>query len=203
MRAQRGRVGLYNLALLGLDLERLGAWSLKRQACAALFLVGGLLALGYAFLHAPLARLELQRSAEAGLKTEFEAKAAQVASLDSQVLHVRALETSLDTLLKQLPRQAEVPGLLEDVSRLGLVSGLDVEQIQWLPEVLQPFYTELPMQLTLVGGYHDLGLFISGLVSFPRIVTVHDFTLAPLSDGPLRMTLLAKTYRANDQGLIP
>lgn len=203
MRALLELAAAYRLDLSTLESGRLGAWSLKRQVCAALLLVGVLLALGYALLQAPLARLEQQRSAEIGLKVEFESRAEQVASLDNHVLHLRALETAFGTLLKQLPSQAEVPGLLEDISRLGLTSGLVIEHIQWMPDVLQPFYAELPLQLTLVGGYHDLGLFISGLASLPRIVTVHDFSLAPLSDGPLRMTLLAKTYRVNDQGLIP
>ena len=99
-----------------------------------------------------------------------------------------------------------MPGLLDEVSRLAQNSGLIIEQIQWLPETLQPAYSELPLQLRVVGGYHDLGVFLSGIAGLPRIVTLHDFTLTaatPAANGPLRMTLLAKTYRANDQGLIP
>ncbi len=203
MRALRGLLLGHGLDMQALDVRRSGAWSLKRQVGVALLSVGLLLTLGCVLLQAPLARLEQQRLAETGLKAEFEVKAAQVASLDSHMLHLQALEAALGALLKQLPSQAEVPDLLEDVSRLGLASGLEVESIQWLPQVLQPFYIELPLQLTLVGGYHDMGRFISGLTHFPRIVTVHDFSLAPLSDGPLRMTLLARTYRTHDQGLIP
>jgi type IV pilus assembly protein PilO len=69
--------------------------------------------------------------------------------------------------------------------------------------VPQPFYAELPLKLVLIGGYHDLGHFVSQLAGLPRIVTLHDFTLTPLNetnDGQLRMTLLAKTYRTYDQG---
>ena len=109
-------------------------------------------------------------------------------------------------MLKQLPAQAQVPGLLDQVSQLGKANGLLIERIQWLPEVLQPFYAELPLQMTLAGGYHELGLFVSAMASLPRIVTLHDFALAPLNgtgDGQLRMTLLARTYRTHDQGLIP
>ena len=91
-----------------------------------------------------------------------------------------------------------MPELLDEVSRLGQGNGLLVEHIQWLPEVLQTFYAELPLQMTLVGGYHELGLFVSAMASLPRIVTLHDLSLAPSNgtgDGQLRMTLLAKAYR--------
>jgi len=113
-------------------------------------------------------------------------------------MQVHRLEAGFSALLKQLPAQAQVPELLDEISRLGLSNGLLVEHIQWLPEVLQTFYAELPLQMTLVGGYHELGLFVSAMASLPRIVTLHDLSLAPSNgtgDGQLRMTLLAKAYR--------
>jgi type IV pilus assembly protein PilO len=42
------------------------------------------------------------------------------------------------------------------------------------------------------------------VAGLPRIVTLHDFDLAPANPdgGPkLRMSILAKTYRYNDKGL--
>lgn len=52
-------------------------------------------------------------------------------------------------------------------------------------------------------GYHDLATFVSGVASLPRIVTLHDFELAPVSAGNssrLSMQIMAKTYRYNDKG---
>lgn len=187
--------------------EHMGAWSPGRKAVMALAWIAILLALGYALLlHLPIIELQQQREAEAALKTEFAARASQVAGLEAYVAQVRGLEASLSALLEQLPGQAEIPALLDEIARLSLASGLLVERIEWAPEVLQPFYAELPLQMTLAGSYHGLGVFISGMSSLPRIVTAHDFTLAPLGDsaeGQLRMTLLARTYRNHDQGLIP
>ncbi|MNT55691.1 Pilus assembly protein, PilO [compost metagenome] len=56
----------------------------------------------------------------------------------------------------------------------------------------------------MVGGYHDLATFVSGVASLPRIVTLHDFEIKPLAEdsgSKLRMSILAKTYRYNDKGL--
>ena len=199
---------LRSVDLRELSVENLGSWSPTRKVVVAL--VGGIVLLGVGFallLQPSIAQLQLQREAQTALKAEFESKALQVANLDAYLVHMQGLEGLFSVLLKQLPSQAEVPDLLEEVSRLGLASGLVIEHIQWLPEVLQPFYAELPLQMILAGGYHDLGLFVSDLASLPRIVTSHDFELAPLSqavDGQLRMTLVAKTYRVHDQGgLLP
>lgn len=200
-----GRLGQFDLR--DLNVERVGWWSLRFKTLVALLLVGVLLIMGYGLhLQSPIGRLAQQREVEVTLKTEFASKATQAAGLEAWLMHLRELETAFSGLLQQLPSQAEVPGLLDEVSRLGLTSGLLIEHIQWSPEVLQPFYAELPLKMVLVGGYHDLGLFVSSLASLPRIVTLHDFALAPLNesgDGQLRMTLLAKTYRTYDQGLIP
>ena len=65
------------------------------------------------------------------------------------------METSFGALLRQLPSDTEVPGLLEDITRTGLGSGLEFEEIKLQPEVAQQFYIELPINIKVIGGYHD------------------------------------------------
>ena len=200
-------MNLRSIDLRELDFARVGAWSSRRKTAVALLWLSLLLVLGYLlFLLSSTTRLQQQAEAQVALKTAFESRVAQVANLDAYVIQLHDLEAAFSAMLKQLPAQAQVPGLLDQVSQLGKANGLLIERIQWLPEVLQPFYAELPLQMTLAGGYHELGLFVSAMASLPRIVTLHDFALAPLNgtgDGQLRMTLLARTYRTHDQGLIP
>lgn len=115
------------------------------------------------------------------------------------------METSFGALLRQLPSDTEVPGLLEDITRTGLGSGLEFEEIKLQPEVAQQFYIELPINIKVIGGYHDLATFVSGVSSLPRIVTLHDFEILPekgeAATSKLRMSIVAKTYRYNDKGL--
>jgi len=200
-------MNLRSIDLRELDFASVGAWSSRRKTVVALMWLSLLLVLGYLlFLLSSTTRLQQQAEAQVALKTAFESRVAQVANLDAYVIQLHDLEAAFSAMLKQLPAQAQVPGLLDQVSQLGKANGLVIERIQWLPEVLQPFYAELPLQMTLAGGYHELGLFVSAMASLPRIVTLHDFALAPLNgtgDGQLRMTLLARTYRIHDQGLIP
>ncbi|MNJ59949.1 Pilus assembly protein, PilO [compost metagenome] len=114
------------------------------------------------------------------------------------------MEESFGAMLRQLPSDTEVPGLLEDITRTGLGSGLEFEEIKLMPEVAQQFYIELPIKIGVVGAYHDLATFVSGAASLPRIVTLHDFEIKPLSadsGSKLRMGITAKTYRYNDKGV--
>lgn len=137
------------------------------------------------------------------LKEQFSSKAYQAANLEAYKEQMQEMEVSFGALLRQLPSDTEVPGLLEDITRTGLGSGLEFEEIKLLPEVAQQFYIELPIQIKVTGGYHDLATFVSGVASLPRIVTLHDFELAPVSAGNssrLSMQIMAKTYRYNDKG---
>ena len=192
-----------------LDLNNLGSWpaAVKVISCVLLLIVA--LALGYNFYLKDLqAMLDGRRAEEVSLKEQFSSKAFQAANLDAYKAQMREMEESFGALLRQLPSDTEVPGLLEDITRTGLGSGLEFEEIKLQPEVAQQFYIELPIQIVVVGGYHDLATFVSGVASLPRIVTLHDFEITlpakqgdePVSSSALRMSILAKTYRYNDEG---
>lgn len=188
-----------------LDLNNVGSWPAAVKVIAGVLLLIVVLALGYNFHLKDLQeQLDRQRQEEVTLKEQFSSKAFQAANLDAYKAQMKEMEESFGALLRQLPSDTEVPGLLEDITRTGLGSGLEFEEIKLLPEVAQQFYIELPIQISVVGGYHDLATFVSSISSLPRIVTLHDFDIKPAdkdSTSKLRMSILAKTYRYNDQGL--
>ncbi|MBT8765672.1 type 4a pilus biogenesis protein PilO [Metapseudomonas boanensis] len=197
--------GLRKIDLADLDLNNLGSWPIAVKVIACLLLLVLVLALGYNFHLKDLEfQLDSKRAEEETLKQQFATKAFQAANLEAYKEQMKEMETSFGALLRQLPSDTEVPGLLEDITRTGLGSGLEFEQIKLMPESVQQFYIELPIQISVVGGYHDLATFVSGVASLPRIVTLHDFEIKPLSQeggSKLRMSILAKTYRYNDKGL--
>ncbi len=188
-----------------LDLNNLGSWPAPVKFISGVLLLVAVLALGY-YLHLQdmQVQLEQQRAQEVTLKQQFSTKAFQAANLEAYKEQMVEMESSFGALLRQLPSDTEVPGLLEDITRTGLGSGLEFEEIKLQPEVVQQFYIELPIQIKVVGAYHDLATFVSGVASLPRIVTLHDFEINPENKettSKLRMNILAKTYRYNDKGL--
>lgn len=188
-----------------LDVNNLGSWPAAAKTIVGALLLVLVLAGGYFFYIQDMqTQLDQARNDENTLKDQFSTKAFQAANLPAYKAQMVEMENTFGALLRQLPSDVEVPGLLEDITRLGLGSGLEFEEIRLLPEAAQQFYIELPIQITVTGGYHDLATFVSGVASLPRIVTLHDFEIKPVdakSPGKLRMSILAKTYRYNDKGL--
>jgi type IV pilus assembly protein PilO len=106
------------------------------------------------------------------------------------------MEATFGTLLKQLPQDTEVPGLLDDITRTALDNELTIESIDLQTEKQLEFYVELPIDIVVEGNYHKIGSFISGVAALSRIVTLHDFQLEPQgSPINLKLKILAKTYR--------
>ncbi len=182
-----------------LEMSNMGAWPAPVKSLVAALAMLLVLVLGYQlYLKDLLLQLDQRRADEIVLKQQFASKASQVANLLPYGEQMKAMVSAFEQMLRQLPSDTEVPGLLEDISRTGLGSGLEFEEIKLLPEVVQPFYVELPIQITVTGGYHQLATFVSGVAGLPRIVTLHDFEIKPVAPqvgSKLRMNVLARTYR--------
>lgn len=185
-----------------LSLDNIGmlATPIKVVMCVLLFAV--VVGLGFYF-HISELQSEYSRevSKESKLKKDFEEKSFKSANLDAYRKQMVEMEESFGALIKQLPSDTEVPGLLEDITNKGQINGLDINQIDLKKENSREFYIELPIQISATGSYHDLGAFVSGMAGLPRIVTLHDFNIsAPGSDtSKLKMQITAKTYRYRDE----
>ena len=188
---------------VNLDISEAGEWPAPiKRALAAI--VGILLLVGayYGFMTTKYESLEKLRQTEAKLKVEFMEKESQASLLEQYQEQLAEMEKSLGDLLRQLPDQAEVANLLVDVSQTGLASGLEFELFQPQVEVPQDFYTELPIRVRVVGGFHEMGVFAGGLAALPRIVTLHDIKITSSKGNTSQLTMdaLAKTYRYSLEG---
>lgn len=192
--------GLKGFDINDLDFKSAGSWPLAIKIIVWVLVLGVVVFLGYYFhLNEMLDERERVAQKEVQLKQEYENKAFKAANLDVYRKQMEEMDKSFGALVKQLPKDTEVPGLLEDITHTGLGSGLEFDSIKLLPEQNAEFYVELPIEIQVRGGYHDLGSFVSGVASLPRIVTLHDFDIKPTeSSGLLAMTITAKTYRYND-----
>ena len=187
-----------NLDLNDLDLTNVARWPAAARAVVIIFIMGGVIFLGYWFhTKDQLVELEKQEQHEMDLKVIFEKKAQQAANLEAYEQQLEEMRESFGAMLRQLPNKTEVADLLVDVSQTGLASGLEFELFRPQAELPREFYAELPINIQVIGRYHEFGDFISGVAALPRIVTVHDVNISPrIQDGSLLvMNLTAKTYR--------
>jgi type IV pilus assembly protein PilO len=188
-----------------LDTNDPGRWPLPIRAGAIAIVFVGLVAAGVYFFvikeEVPL--LERAQRTETELRGQFEERQSKAANFDAYRAQLAEIERDFGAMLRQLPGKTEVPSLLVDISQTGLGAGLEEQLFQPTGEVQKDFYAELPIKLRYTGSYHELGTFVSGIAALPRIVTLHDITIAPLTEGDasdeLSLDVTAKTYRYLDE----
>ena len=185
-----------------LDFENVGSWPAPIKVLIWVALLVAVLVGGY-YYHIKDLQLGLakEQQREITLRKEYEKKAFQAANLEAYRQQMVEMEESFGALVSQLPSDTEVPGLLEDITNKGLLNGLEIASIDLQKERAKEFYVELPIAISASGSYYDLGAFISGMASLPRIVTLHDFKISSKNNNAnnLKMEIVAKTYRYKDE----
>jgi type IV pilus assembly protein PilO len=145
--------------------------------------------------------LEQVRSEEATLRTTFEDKHRKAVNLAVYQQQLADIERSFGALLRQLPGKTEVPSLLIDISQVGVAAGLEEKLFQPSGEIKKDFYAELPIKIKVIGSYHQMGEFVSGIAALPRIVTLDEMKITRENKDVydnLSFELTAKTYRYLD-----
>ena len=191
-----------------LDFNNIGNWP-QNYKIGFCVLVGFLILFLAYFLLIKGKREELQglEQKESSLRQEFEKEQGDAANLEPLKQQLAQMEQVLQQMLRQLPSKTEMPDLIIDISQTALSSGLANELFQPEPETLKEFYAEKPIQLRMVGNYHQFGAFVSGVASLPRVVilTMHDISLKPkegkggVNRGALELSGTVKTYRYLDE----
>jgi len=184
-----------------IDWENMGSWPLVGKLTFCSIITVAILVGGYFMMLEPMSqKLTREINQETQLKRDFENKAFQVANLDEYKTQMVEMEQSFESILKQLPRDTEVPGLIDDISLAALNNGLDLKVISPKKQIVTEFYNELPIEIEVEGDYHELGAYVSSVASLSRIVTLHDFSISikDKNSGILSLKILAKTYRYNE-----
>ena len=185
-----------------LEIQYIGVWPKSVRYILIVCLLVFILVLGYflqvkdiddRYLKAKIMELELLE--------EYLRKTIDAANLDIYEQQVLELDGTFGTLLKRLPKNAEVPGLLEDIIAVAFASGLSINAISLLPEKALDVYIELPISIDVIGGYHGFGDFVSGIAALSRIVTLHDYSIKQAEDDRLNLVITARTYRYQIEGL--
>lgn len=194
-----------------LDIQQPGTWPGWVHYAAAILTVVVLVGAGVYFKLLPLnEELKSLQQKESALFTDFERKQKKVVALDAYKAQLQEMERSFGAMLKQLPSRSEVANLLNDISQTRVASSLEEELFQPQAEAPKDFYAEIPNKIVVVGDYHEMGNFVSGVSALPRIVTIDEVQIesaeqtrgrnrqANLQPDNLRMTAVAKTYRYLD-----
>jgi type IV pilus assembly protein PilO len=196
-----------------LDRNNYGSWPMPVKMAAAFILLVAVVGIGWYFMIKPKQKdFADAQVKETALMRDFVEKQGRVVNLEDYKQQLADIEDLLRQMVRQLPSKTEMPDLLVDVSQTALSAGIDNELFEPGPEVPQQFYAEKPIQLRMVGTYHQFGAFVSGVAALPRVVilTMHDVSLKPapapagkskeqVPAGQLVLEGTVKTYRALDE----
>jgi type IV pilus assembly protein PilO len=119
--------------------------------------------------------------------------------LNDLQVRLETLDETLKVAITLLPESREIPELLTQISQLGMNSGLEFRLFKPEPEKQADFYAEVPVSLSILGRFHELGRFFDHLSRLSRIVNVTDIKVILTkgdADTPLLSTnCLLTTFR--------
>ena len=177
-----------------------GTWHAAPKLLVLVAILAAIPVAGYVWdTKGQIEELEAGQAAETKLKADYLNKKRQAVNLDLHRQQLREIDTQFGALLRQLPNRSQMDALLVDINQAGLGRGLQFDLFKPAPsEITREFYAELPIQVKVVGTYHDMGAFASDVGQLSRIVTLNDVQIQAGKDGMLTMDAVARTFRYLD-----
>ncbi len=116
------------------------------------------------------------------LSRDLEKARLMVRNLERVEQEYSILREQWDVAQTLLPEQNEMPNLLRKVTAAGQQSGVEFQIFRPVSSVSQGFYEDNPVEVTIKGGYHQTGVFLSRLANLNRIVNVSKVRMNGVQD---------------------
>lgn len=197
--AQKMDLGRLAADFRGLDPNDPGLWPAAPRVTVFIVLLALTVALAWWFVwRDQVELLERRQTEEVQLRQDWVSKKRQAVNLEEYRRQLAETDRQFGALLKQLPNRAEMDSLLSDINQAGLGRGLQFELFKPGADVIRDFYAEMPIEIRVIGSYHDLGQFASDVAKMPRIVTLRGISLEKQGEV-LKLDGRAITYRYLDE----
>lgn len=185
-----------------------------QKTVLSVLLSGGLLAVFF-FTHLLPFGYPNQQERLNTLKTDFERKSTELARARTTVADLPRFEAEYAQLhdrwmvaAELLPMDRQLGSLLRKITLAGEETGVQFVRFKPSAPKTETYYTEMPVQIAVSGGYHQVGSFLAELANLRRIVTVTDMRLKTnpgLSGNPLSTTAIefsASAYSLNTSPVV-
>jgi Tfp pilus assembly protein PilO len=160
------------------------------KTALGVLLSGGMLAVFF-FTHYVPFGYPVRREQVDALKADYEKKSTELARARASVADLPRFEAEYGQLHQRwtmaaelLPVDRQFPALLRKVTLAG-----------------ETYYTQLPVDITVNGGYHQVGAFLAELANMRRIVTVSNLKVSANTKtdeaGTASASITASAYSLN------
>jgi type IV pilus assembly protein PilO len=183
--------------------RQLQEFSIVKLLLAGLVIVGLTYYLMYQFLiKEDLNKVTKLSEQVDGLDTQIMQQQRKARELPKLRKKVEELGIQLDRVSRELPEKREIPQLLATVSDLAKSAGLEVSSFKPRGESYRDFYAEVPVDVEVLGRYHQVASFFDEVANLDRIVNIGTIQgkihTAQESDVALKVNFVATTFRYLD-----
>ena len=106
---------------------------------------------------------------------------------------IAVLRGQLETLNQIVPSEKEAPQFMKLLQAAAASSGIEVRRYTAHPPASREFFTEVPFDLELDGGYYALLSFFQHVGKLERIVNISGLQMAALDKA--KASIVKKTYQ--------
>src|SRR3989454_535748 len=180
-----------------------------QKVLLGVFMAGGILGV-YFFTHLlPFCYRNQQEKLNA-LKAQYEKKSTDLARARATVADLPRFEAEYAQLHEQwmlaaelLPTDRDLPTVLRKISLSGQETGVQFQVFRPGPPRAEAYYSEMPLQISVQGGYHQVGSFLAELANLRRIVTVSGVRLKSTTNASDNKVTTAAEFTASAYSLNP
>lgn len=167
-------------------------------------LVVAILLLDYFLFYSPrsdeISKLTQEVENQRNERDKKKKEAANIPKLKEQMAQ---LDGRLKEAVAQLPDRKEIPDLLSSISNKVKESGLDILIFRPRAENIQEFYAEIPVDIVVRGGFHNVATFFDEVGRFNRLVNIANIELrnpkAKEDQVIMDVSTVATTFRFLDE----
>ena len=187
-----------------LDINKLYLQSKGVQLVIATVLAVLILVLGYVILfRSQIEEYQAAQEKEDSLKSEYTSKAQMAANLENLKEELVLIEESTNVLLKQLPTDAQIPSLIQEMHQAAAKNGLTMNNVTPQAVVKDDQIQRLPFAISVTGTHEQIINFARDMGRMSRLVTLSDLSLKnadtkSATGSKLTFGALANTYKALD-----
>ena len=167
-------------------------------------LVVAILLLDYFLFYSPrsdeISKLTQEVENQRNERDKKKKEAANIPKLKEQMAQ---LDGRLKEAVAQLPDRKEIPDLLSSISNKVKESGLDILIFRPRAENIQEFYAEIPVDIVVRGGFHNVATFFDEVGRLNRLVNIANIELrnpkAKEDQVIMDVSTVATTFRFLDE----
>lgn len=186
-----------------LDIHNLYLLNTSSKLVLAVLTVIAIVGIAYfALFKEQMEQLSSLKNKENELKETYKQKSIEAASLDNLQAELSSIRSAFDVLLKQLPTDAEIPNLIQELHQAGSANGLRLDSVIPKDPANDGPIQNLPYEISITGKYGQISRFARDVGKLSRIITLESLNIGHPADSKngksdmLTLKATATTYKA-------